>query len=116
MPLVKLPKRLERAERRRDERNCPAHRAWVRKHQCCVPGCANRDIECAHVRTGSDGGVGMKPSDRWCISLCAHHHREQHDIGEGAFERRYAIDLHELALEFAAKSPQRIKTRVSSRT
>jgi hypothetical protein len=107
MPLVKLPKRLERADRRRDERCCPAHRAWVRRHHCSVPGCLNRDIECAHVRTGTDGGTGMKPSDRWCISLCARHHREQHHMGEAAFQRRHHLDLYELALEFARRSPQR---------
>ena len=105
MPSVNLPKRLERGERRRDERSCSAHRAWVRRHRCCVPGCLNTPIECAHVRTGTDGGAGLKPSDRWAISLCRDHHREQHRIGEKAFEKRYTIDLYELALEFARRSP-----------
>jgi hypothetical protein len=72
-----------------------------------VPGCLTSPIECAHVRTGTDGGTGLKPSDRWAISLCRDHHREQHRIGERAFERRYNIDLYELALEFARKSPHR---------
>jgi hypothetical protein len=107
MPSVSLPKRLERADRRRDERCCPAHRAWVRRHRCCVPGCLNTQIECAHVRTGTDGGLALKPSDRWAISLCRNHHQEQHRVGERAFERRYGIDLYELALEFARKSPHR---------
>lgn len=105
MPAVRLPKRLERGERRTNERICPAHRAWVRRHHCCVPGCTSRVIECAHVRTGTDGGLAMKPSDRWAISLCHDHHKEQHDIGEKAFQTRYAIDLYELALEFAQRSP-----------
>ncbi|WP_376959691.1 hypothetical protein ABNQ39_07210 [Azospirillum sp. A26] len=62
-------------------------------------------IEAAHVRTGTDGGVGMKPSDKWSISLCKDHHAEQHNIGEPAFERRHAIDMKALAREFAAASP-----------
>ena len=107
MALVRLPRRLERGERRRDERSCPAHRAWIRRHHCCVPGCLNRDIECAHVRSGTDGGTALKPSDRWCISLCSQHHREQHSIGERAFERRYGIDLYELAMQFRRRSPHR---------
>lgn len=107
MAIVRLPKRLERAERRRDERRCPAHRAWVRRHQCCVPGCSNREIECAHVRTGTDGGIAMKPSDRWCISLCREHHREQHQMGECAFEAKYNLELCSLAGEFARRSPYR---------
>ena len=107
MPRVQLPQRLERGERRRDERLCPAHRAWVRRHRCCVPACLNTEIECAHVRTGTDGGAGLKPSDRWTVSLCRYHHKEQHRIGERAFERRHNVDLYELAMEFARRSPHR---------
>ncbi|MFP5330112.1 MAG: putative HNHc nuclease [Alphaproteobacteria bacterium] len=103
--MVSLPKRLERSERRRDARSCPAHRAWVRRHRCCVPGCLNTAIECAHVRTGTDGGLALKPSDRWAISLCCDHHQEQHRLGERAFEKRYGITLYELAKEFARRSP-----------
>jgi hypothetical protein len=64
-------------------------------------------IECAHVRLGTDGGVGLKPSDRWSISLCSVHHAEQHRLGEAIFEKRYGIDLVAIANEFAARSPQR---------
>lgn len=109
VPLARLPKRLERKERRKDQRTCAAHRAWVRRHQCCVPGCINRSIECANVRIGTDGGVAIKPSDRWAISLCHTHHKEQHQIGERAFQSRYPVDLYELALEFARRSPHLMK-------
>jgi hypothetical protein len=47
----------------------------------------------------------LKPSDTWAISLCEHHHREQHSIGERAFEQRHDIDLSEIAREFARRSP-----------
>ena len=76
---------------------------------CCIPDCNGRPIEVAHVRTGTDGGAGLKPSDKWCISLCAAHHRLQHSLGEPEFERRFGIDMKALAREFARKSPHRAR-------
>ena len=55
--------------------------------------------------SGTDGGTGLKPSDRWVISLCEFHHREQHRIGEREIERKYEINLRALAAEFARRSP-----------
>jgi hypothetical protein len=107
MSRLSFPKKLEREKPSRPTRECPAHRAWVRRHHCCVPGCTNRPIECAHVRRNTDGGTAMKPSDRWTISLCRHHHIEQHRLGEAAFEGLYKIDMRELAEEFARRSPHR---------
>lgn len=82
-----------------------------------VPGCASiavpsphclaGPIECAHVRSGTDGECALKPSDRWTISLCRAHHAEQHRIGERAFEKLYELDLVALAQAFAARSPHR---------
>ena len=106
MPELSFPRRIARPQPLRENRSCPAHRAWVRRHHCCVPGCQRTPIECAHVRRGTDGGVSLKPSDRWVISLCMAHHREQHHIGETAFERKHGIDMVELAREFARRSPQ----------
>lgn len=102
-PKVMVPRLVNEA------RSCAAHRAWVRKHQCSVPSCLALPIECAHVRSGTDGGTGLKPSDRWAISLCANHHREQHWLGEPRFEAKYSLDLNALATEFFSRSPQRDK-------
>lgn len=108
-----LPQRISRKSTKAEEgKRSPAHRAWVRGHQCSVPGCALMPIECAHVRTGTDGGTGIKPSDRWCISLCGGpegHHSEQHRLGEDSFARKYGINLKALAAEFFATSPHRFK-------
>ena len=109
MPRARIPKRLERQRRQFDCRECPAHRAWVRRHHCSVPDCQLLPIECAHVRGGTDGGMALKPSDRWVISLCSYHHREQHQLGEDQFEARYGIELVDLAEEFARRSPHRKK-------
>jgi hypothetical protein len=102
-----LPARIRRQAKEHGGRDVPAHRAWIRRHHCCVPGCVLMPIECAHVRSGTDGGVALKPSDRWSISLCYHHHAEQHRIGEAAFERRHNLDLRSLAETFASRSPHR---------
>lgn len=89
----------------------PGHLKWVRDHACCVPGCDGRPIEAAHVRSGTDGGTGIKPGDQWTISLCRLHHAVQHQIGEISFEKVNGIDMKALAREFAAKSPHRGKLR-----
>ena len=41
----------------------------------------------AHIRLGTDGGMGKKPQDFWILPICPHHHREiQHrKLGERAF-------------------------------
>jgi hypothetical protein len=102
---VRFPSRLPQERRRQSLLNCAGHRRWVRRHRCCVKGCKRVPIECAHVRLGAGAGLGLKPPDSRCISLCWLHHREQHNIGEGAFEARYDLDLTALAAEFARRSP-----------
>lgn len=94
---------------RRPRREFPRHKKFVRSHLCCITGL--RDHVCegpivfAHVRTGTDGGKSLKPSDWWGVSLCDSAHRFQHQIGEPAFEKRFGIDMKALAREFASKSP-----------
>jgi len=55
--------------------------------------------------------MGVKPSDRWCISLCKDCHGLQHHIGETSFERRWGISLKTIAEEFAKQSPHSPKLR-----
>jgi hypothetical protein len=104
-----LPPRISRRSGKADAgRRSPAHRAWVRGHHCAA---CNSDvaIECAHVRNGTDGGTGIKPSDKWCIALCKVCHNEQHTIGETSFEARHGINMKELAQAFLRDSPHRGK-------
>jgi hypothetical protein len=105
MPELRFPGWAPAATRKATSRTCAAHRAWVRKHRCSVPGRLRMPIECAHARGGTDGGMGLKPSDKWAISLCQFHHLEQHRIGEQAFEAKYDLTLVHLAGEFARRSP-----------
>ena len=108
-----LPTRLRRNSRRQEVgRRFPGHCARVPGHHCSVPACDAADIECAHVRSGTDGGVGIKPSDGWAVSLCSAHHAEQHRIGEAPFEKAYAVSLRALAMAFAEMSPHHQKWAV----
>ena len=44
------------------------------------------------MRTGTDGGVGMKPGDRYAVPLCTACHGKQHRIGELTFWSALRID------------------------
>ena len=44
------------------------------------------------MRSGSDGGAGMKPADRYCVSLCTDCHALQHQFGELTFWSTVRID------------------------
>lgn len=104
-----LPPRLSRKSGKAEKpRRSPAHRQWVRGHACSACG-SETTIECAHVRNGTDGGTGIKPSDRWAISLCRDCHSEQHRIGEASFERKHGINMKALAEAFYRASPHRHK-------
>ncbi len=84
---------------RAPQRVFPRHRAFVRRHCCCVPGCEDGPIEFAHVKSRGAGG-----HDAHGVSLCLAHHREQHAIGIEAFQAKYKIDLFALAAEFARRT------------
>ena len=103
--MIQFPKRLKRNSGRDGRLRSPSHLKWVRGHGCCVPLCPEHRIEAAHVRSGTDGGIGLKPGDNFTISLCWWHHRQQHEIGEERFGEFYRIDMYALAREFAARSP-----------
>ncbi len=64
-----------------------------------------------HIRLGSHAGMGQKPDDWATCSGCGEHHREAHTIGEASFQRKYTIDLHALADEFAKASPKAMEIR-----
>lgn len=105
-----LPPRLQKNSGKADKgRRSPGHRQWVRSHQCSVPGCDMRPIECAHLRLGTDGGLGSKPSDAFCWSACRAHHDEQHRLGEKSFQEKYGLDLYSLCRLFFKASPHRSK-------
>lgn len=97
-----FPKPTRRPKRKRPRD--PEYLIWIRTLPCCVPGCRNPS-EAHHLRSASNSGVGLKPDDRFAISLCHHHHMEAHTIGQKTFEARYAINLTEIARSLAVRPP-----------
>lgn len=93
--------------------DCPGHLKFVRGFECAIAGRAGHvcggKIEAAHVRTGTDGGTSYKPSDCWAIPLCSEGHREQHQIGEHRFEKKYGVDMKKQARAIWQRSAHRRK-------
>lgn len=83
---------------RQNQRRKAAHLAFVRKLSCVACGRAGETIQPAHVRTGTDGGMGLKPSDRHVVPLCALCHARQHRVGELTFWSALRIEPLDLAL------------------
>ena len=104
-----LPPRISHKSGKADAgKRSPAHRSWVRGHHCVVPGCREMPIECAHIRTAANSGIGFKPSDAYTVALCREHHAESHR-GDVTFQEKHGLDLMALAQEFYRKSPHRHK-------
>ena len=91
------------------ERRYRSHLQWIRGCLCLVANhdCGASRMEAAHVRKGTDGGTGEKPSDWFVVPLCRRHHSEQHALGEPAFERKHGIDMKAEAERFAKASSNR---------
>lgn len=83
--------RITRRQPKTDSRRQVQHLAFVRQLPCVVCGRV-APSEAAHVRTGTDGGTALKPSDRYAVPLCARCHAKQHRIGELTFWFTLRID------------------------
>lgn len=88
-----------------------SHLTYVRSLNCairqgrCLLHICEGAIEPAHTRMGTNGGMGMKPGDNWVIPLCSKAHREQHTIGERRFEKKYILDMKQMATDLWVNSP-----------
>jgi len=61
------------------------HLSFIRSLPCCTcPKTA--PCEAAHIRMGTNGGMGLKPTSEWVVPMCHKcHNLEQHRVGENAF-------------------------------
>jgi hypothetical protein len=91
MPAARIPRTVAHGKPKPDLRRRSQHLAFIRQLPCVVCGKAPPS-EAAHVRSGSDGSAGMKPADRYCLSLCSDCHALQHQFGELAFWSTVRID------------------------
>lgn len=70
------------------------YRLWIRTLPSMISGIdALGLIEAAH--TGSDGGTSMKASGYTCVPLTIEEHREYHQTGRDAMERKYGVSFAE---------------------
>ncbi|MFT4056883.1 MAG: hypothetical protein QM681_20425 [Novosphingobium sp.] len=114
-----LPRRIPKAAKRASRWKSTAHRDFVRSHACCNCG-SDVAIEVAHVRIGSGAGMGQKPDDWRCVSLCHEcHHSDQHLNGERSFWAAYKLrtgqDVETLLDQFAEASPRAAQIRQAKR-
>ena len=93
----RIPRRVVRGKSKPDLRGRANHLAFIRQLPCTVCGKA-APSEAAHLRLGSDGGTGLKPSDRYSLSLCTRCHMLQHEFGELTFWSVVRIDPLNVAL------------------
>ena len=91
LPASRIPRAVARAKPKPDLRKRTQHLTFVRQLPCVVCGRA-APSEAAHVRSGSDGGAGLKLSDRDTVSLCSECHALQHQFGELTFWSTVRID------------------------
>ena len=97
MPAPRIPHIVTHRKSKPDLRRRVRHLAFVRQLPCVACGGA-APSEAAHVRTGTDGGAGIKPGDRYAVPLCAACHAKQHRIGELTFWSALRIDPLNVAL------------------
>ena len=90
--LARIPRSLPAHHRKPNLRRAATHLAFVRQLPCLACG-ASPPSQAAHVRSSGDGGVGIKPGDKYSLPLCVSCHiNDQHRIGEAAFYARLGID------------------------
>jgi hypothetical protein len=97
MPAPRIPHPVVRGKPKANVRRRGRHLVFVRQLPCVTCGKA-APSEAAHVRTGTDGGVGSKPGDRYAVPLCTACHADQHRVGELTFWSALRIDPLNVAL------------------
>lgn len=87
---VPIPRK-KRTSKMRHQKRGPArnwkYRAWIRT----LPSCVSGRTGCEAAHTGADGGMRQKASDYSCVPLTPEEHREYHQIGKQAFERKHGV-------------------------
>ena len=97
MPAARIPRTVARGKPKPNLHRRLQHLDFVRQLPCVACGKA-APSDAAHVRTGTDGGVGMKPGDRYAVPLCAACHAKQHRVGELTFWSALRFDPLNVAL------------------
>lgn len=106
--MIRRKPKVRMGVREPDRIDCKAHLQWIRGCVCVMfsSECSG-PIEAAHIRNGTDGGTGLKPSDRYVVPLCRHHHAMQHAVGEKTFWAGH--DPLKIAARYWKESAARVK-------
>ena len=80
MPAPRIARPVARGKPKPNLRRRMQHLAFIRQLPCVACGKA-APSDAAHVRTGTDGGAGRKPGDRYAVPLCTTCHANQHRVG-----------------------------------
>jgi hypothetical protein len=92
MPVPRIPRTVPRRKPKPNLRRRVHHLFFVRQLPCVACGKA-APSDAAHVRIGTEGGVGRKPGDRYAVPLCTACHAKQRRIGELTSGPRFASIL-----------------------
>ncbi len=70
------------------------YKAWIKKQSCLISDTIPVDPH--HLKNINKlDGLGMKPSDDYCIPLSRELHSELHSMPVADFEKKYNVDLLE---------------------
>jgi hypothetical protein len=94
----RIPREVRKPQRKPDPRRAANHLAFIRQLECIACG-ARPPSQAAHVRSGTDGGTGKRPSDRFALPLCGSCHMKQHRTGELTFWGELNIDPIDISLK-----------------
>jgi|SRR6516162_61763 hypothetical protein len=97
MPAPRIARPVARGKPKPNLRRRMQHLAFIPQLPCVACGKA-APSDAAHVRTGTDGGAGRKPGDRYAVPLCTTCHANQHRVGELTFWSALRIDPLNVAL------------------
>ena len=97
MPAPRIPRTIAHGKPKPNLRRRVAHLSFLRQLSCVAYGKAGPS-QAAHLRIGTDGGVGRKPGDRYAVPLCSSCHAKQHRVGELPFWSALRIDPLNVAL------------------
>lgn len=120
LPASAFERRAQNSRKADESRVFEAHERWIRKLPCAIlelghKGCGEGPlmgrIQACHVDRASLKGMGLKAPSYFLIPMCAQHHMESDGrlkaSGVKTFQRKYSVDLYELAQQYAAKSPHK---------
>lgn len=99
-PLRHTPGKPTRFAGRRDDTD-QAYGKWVRGRSCLL-GASGRcygPVEADHVKTRGSGGTDLGN----LINLCTLHHTQRHTMGRHSFEKKYGVDLAQIAADLFAQ-------------